>query len=215
MSTSSSFPTRPVADRLAALPASALCARVRPIEALAPTDAAPPTSFKAFHVDQQARAAATRACFPAWSDALSGGFLSHVAGKLFVRTGLAGVRIRIHNVALDAVQNPGEAALPDIELAHMHAATWERFRAAYRFRLAHGSYRPELKPQARRAPGAPNLHDLLTGIEAETGEAGLRAFYRDVCTATPDLCARLSRLGLLRRHDLALAARRKRHFPGQ
>ncbi|SMX36549.1 glycosyltransferase family 2 protein [Maliponia aquimaris] len=205
----------PVADHLAALPASALCARVRPVEALAPGNGTAPgeTAFKAFPLDQSARQQAAEACFPTWGRHLSGGFLSHVAGKLFFRAGTKGLQIRIHNVTLDGVQNPGQADLPQIELGHFHAASWEHFLAAYRFRLERGSYRAELKPQAR-TEDAVNLHDLFRSIEAAGGEAALRAFFDETCTADRDLCTRLEAHGLLRRRRMDLDTLRTRHFPG-
>lgn len=211
----------PIADTLASLPATCLCARVRPIEALAPAAPAPAdgtdadsadTVFKAFHLDQTARQRASETCFPTWGAQLSGGFLSHVAGKLFFRTGLKGLQIKIHNVILDDVQNPGQVELPGIALAHLHAKSWDQFLAAYRFRLARGSYRAELKPQVRHGD-ALSLHQLFQQIEASGGEPALRAFYDEVCTATPELCKRLDAEGLLRQHALNLAAKRARHFP--
>jgi hypothetical protein len=209
------LPAMPVAERLAALPADSLCARMRPVEALAPADgfAAEETAFKAFHLDQRARQRAAEACFPNWGAHLSGGFLSHVAGKLFFRTGLGGLQVRIHNVFLDGVQNPGQRDLPEIELGHFHADSWEHFIAAYRFRLARGSYRADLKPPVRRS-GALSLHALFRSIEAKEGEAGLRAFFDEVCVASRPLCDRLAAHGLLRRHAMPLSALRKRHFPG-
>lgn len=207
------LPTTPLADQLAALPTHALCARVRPIEALAPMPGSPKgaVAFKAFHLDQSARQTAAEDCFPTWGRHLSGGFLSHVAGKLFFRTGLKGLDIRIHNVTLNDVQNPGQQALTGTELGHFHAADWDHFRAVYTFRLSRGSYRADLKPQVRR-DGAVNLHDLFTMIEEAGGDAALRAFYDEVCTARPALCDRLDHHGLLRRHQMDLPALRQRHF---
>ncbi|MBV2360587.1 glycosyltransferase family 2 protein [Thalassococcus sp. CAU 1522] len=207
------LPAAPVADLLGALPAEARCARIRPVEALAPGDgvAAAETAFKAFHLDQGARQAASESCFPTWGAHLSGGFLSHVAGKLIFRTGMKGLQIKIHNIALDGVSNPGQVDLPQIELGHFHAADWDHFLALYRFRMAQGSYRSELKSQVRR-PDAVNLHDLFTMIESEGGEAALRLFYDEVCTASAGLCDRLDRHGLLRRHRMELDALRMRHF---
>ena len=205
----------PVADRLAALPDTALCARVRPVEALAPGDGVAPgeTAFKGFHLDQQARQEAAEACFPTWGRHPSGGFLSHVAGKLFFRTGLKGLQIRIHNVTLDGQQNPGQVELGDMALGHFHADSWDHFIAAYRFRLDRGSYRAELRPQVRRGD-ALNLHDLFRAIEAEGGEPALRAFFDEVCVASRALCDRLEAEGLLLRRAMALPALREKHFPG-
>lgn len=209
------LPASPVADQLADLPQDCLCARVRPVEALAPGEAARPgeTLFKAFHLDQDRRRKEAEACFPTWGRHLSGGFLSHVAGKLFFRTGLKGLHVKIHNMDLRGERNIGERPLTGIELGHFHAADWDHFHDQMRWRLATGSYRPELKAQTR-APGALNLHALLGMINDTGGEEALKLFFEEVCTATPDLVARLDRHGLLRRHRMELNTLRDRHFPG-
>ncbi|GGG61609.1 hypothetical protein GCM10011415_04660 [Salipiger pallidus] len=204
------LPATPLEAQLAALPGHCLCARVRPVEALA--GPGPEVLFKAFHLDQSQRQAAAHACFGPWAQHLSGGFLSHVAGKLLFRPGTKGLQIRIHNVTLDGVDNPGMQPLPLTELGHFHAASWDQFLAAYRFRLARGSYRSELKPQSRTT-GAVNLHDLFAMIEHTGGEEALRQFHDEVCTATPGLVRRLEQHGLLRRHAMDLPALRARHFP--
>jgi hypothetical protein len=103
------------------------------------------------------------------------------------------------------------AELSDAMLAHLHAPAWADFLAAYRFRLAQGSYRSELK--AASGDDGLNMHALFSMLEADGGEAALRAFYDEVCTATPDLRARLARHGLLHGVTLDLAAKRKKHFP--
>ncbi len=209
------LPSGDVAAPLAALSEQALCARVRPIEALAPGDAVEPgeTVFKAFHLNQKQRQAASLACFPNWGPYLSGGFLSHVAGKLFFRTGQKGLQIKIHNVILNGVQNPGQVELDEIELGHFHADSWQHFIQSYRFRLSQGSYRSELKPQVR-TDGAMNLHDLFRAIESDGGEDALKAFFHEVCVADIDLCLRLKANGLLRRHEMDLQTLRHKHFPG-
>ncbi|SIS70699.1 Glycosyl transferase family 2 [Roseivivax lentus] len=207
------LPEGDIGAALAALPDAALCARMRPVEALAtPEGSDKITYFKAFHLDQPTRQAAASRIFGAWAQHLSGGFLSHVAGKLFFRAGTKGLQIRIHNVILDGEQNPGQATLDTVRLGHFHAASWEAFEAAYRFRLAHGSYRDGLNPQGR-APGALKLHDLFRQIEAEGGRAALRQFYEDVATGTPALLGALEREGLLYRRDMDLPSRVARHFP--
>ncbi|MCT4609935.1 MAG: glycosyltransferase family 2 protein [Pelagimonas sp.] len=207
------LPARPIAQILSELPETCLCARVRPIEALANPQPQPETYFKAFHLGQTDRQEAAAQCFPTWGQHLSGGFLSHVAGKLFFRAGTKGLQPRIHNVRLKGDSNPGQVHLTEIELAHFHAADWDHFLRAYRFRLERGSYRAELQPQVR-SEGAVNLHDLFNMIEAEGGEAALRLMFDEVCTATPDLRARLQTHGLLRSHVLPLDDLREKHFPG-
>ncbi len=205
----------PVAQHLAPLPRDCLCARIRPVEALAPGTGHAPgeTLFKAFHLDQSARQTAAEACFPKWGAHLSGGFLSHVAGKLFFRTGLKGLQVKIHNMILEGTQNPGQVELPGLALGHFHAADWAHFIGAYQFRLAQGSYREELKPQVRKGD-AVKLHDLFRAIDSTGGEAALRAFFDEVCVADADLCARLDAHGLLRRRRMDFPALRTRHFPG-
>ena len=213
------LPQIPIADQLADLPDQCLCARVRPVEALAPTanSAEKEHLFKAFHLDQGPRQRAALTCFPNWGAHLSGGFLSHVAGKLFFRPATKGLQIRIHNIELGGGANPGEEALLRTELGHFHAASWAHFRDLYRFRMARGSYRAELKPQVRQTPGKAqaqpvNLHELFTLIEAEGGEEALHLFYTEVCTATPDLTRKLSQEGLLRRARMDLERLRRAHF---
>jgi hypothetical protein len=205
---------RPIAEHLAALPSDCIAARVRPVEALAPGPGTPAgeTAFKAFHLDQAKRQEAAERCFPTWGAHLSGGFLSHVAGKLFFRAGTKGLQIKIHNVILNEVSNPGGRDLPGIELGHFHADSWAHFLEAYRFRLAKGSYRAELKPQVR-SQGALSLHDLFQVIEADGGEPALRAFFEEVCVASDSLCAALDAEGLLRRRRLNLDSLRAKHFP--
>ncbi|OWU83925.1 hypothetical protein ATO6_16050 [Oceanicola sp. 22II-s10i] len=208
---------RTIDDSLSALPDWVNVARVRPVEALAPVPggAQPPDwAFKAMSTDRPTRRAQTESLYPDYARGLDGGFLSHVAGKIFVRTSLAGAEFRIHNVIRDGEQNPGHAELTDIALAHMHATDAEDWLAHYRFRLEKGSYRSELKPPRPSADGGMTTHDMLATIEAAEGEAGLRAFFDAVATARPDLLAALREEGLLREARLDRAAARARHFPG-
>ncbi|QFS82194.1 hypothetical protein FIU97_05325 [Roseivivax sp. THAF40] len=208
------LPEGDIAEILSAIPAEALCARMRPVEALARrSQNESDILFKGFHLDQSARQDASARIFGPWAQHLSGGFLSHVAGKLFFRAGTKGLQIRIHNVILDGEQNPGQVALDEVKLGHFHAASWEAFREAYRFRLSQGSYRAGLNPQAR-GKDAMKLHDLFREIEAAEGEAGLKRFYEEVATATPELTAKLDREGLLHRRKMDLPALVARHFPG-
>lgn len=209
------LPAAPIAKQLGALPDHVLCARMRPIEALANGSAAQPgeTLFKAFHLDHDARQAASEVCFPNWGSYLSGGFLSHVAGKLFFRTGLKGLQIKIHNITLTGEQNPGQIELSGIELGHFHADSWTRFKKAFQFRMEQGSYRAELRSQVRGG-SVPNLHEVFTIIAEQEDEHALRKFFDEVCVAKPELCLRLKSQGLLRRHTLGLQNLREKHFPG-
>ncbi len=206
----------PVPDQLAALPAATLSARVRPIEVLqSDPDDPPPDGYlwgKGCDPRRRVRQAQTRKIFPRFGLHLNGGFLSHVIGKIFVRTGREDVAIRIHNAFVGGVKDTRSEELPACRLAHFHAAGWEEWRQRYRYRLQHGSYRPDLKGAARQNAAALNMHDLLSMIEEEGGEEALRAFYTEVCVATPELRRRLKRRGHLHKIKLDLDRSRRDHF---
>lgn len=194
---------------LAALPAHVKTARVRPVEALA-GDA---TLFKGFIPPGPARAPTVARLYPTYGPYLKGGFISHVAGKPFIRTGQGALVVKIHNVFAGDVMNPGEAELDSLRLCHCHAKSWDDWIAAYRYRLNHGSYRAELAPALARDKGGLSLHELFARIEAENGESGLGAFHDEVCAATPRLIAALQNDALLDRCDLDLDHRIAKHFP--
>ena len=203
---------RSLADQLADLPPECLCARIRPLEALAGGEGGI-THFKGFSLKQPRRRDQTARIYPTWGKYLNGGFLSHVAGKMIYRTGIKGLKVQIHNVFVDDEMNPGQRELERTQLLHMHAKSWEDFIAAFRYRLEKGSYRSELKPNMPREEGGRNLHELFNMIHEANGEAGLRAFYDEVCTASPDLMDRLRAEGHIYNHSLRLTEKRSRHFP--
>ncbi|MCA0921032.1 glycosyltransferase family 2 protein [Pseudooceanicola nanhaiensis] len=207
---------RPMAEVLSALPDTCHAARVRPVEALAPGADTPPgtTRFKACALDRGTRLAQSAEVYPEFGQWLNGGFLSHVAGKIFARPGLLGAEFRIHNLKTAEGDNPGQQELSEVELAHFHAPHLEAWLAAYRFRLEQGSYRAELKPARARDKGGLSMHELFTLIEAEEGETGLRRFFAEVGQDSPDLRGKLAAHGLLRELSLPLDSLREKHFPG-
>lgn len=200
---------RPVADILSDQPGDTPIARVRPMEQLAGDG----TAFKAFIPNGPDRIRTVAALYPTYGIHLKGGFLSHLAGKVFVRTGLDDVRVQIHNVFQNNEMLSGPEDTQGIELAHCHAKSWEDWYAAYRFRMEKGSYRPDLKPNRPRETGGLSMHELFALIESEAGEAGLRAFFEEVCADTPRLRRKLAEHGLLRQVSLDLNATMRRHFP--
>ncbi len=202
-------PEDSVAAALSSVPATTTSARVRPMEQLGGASDA----FKAFIPSDGSRQARVAALYPTFGKHLKGGFVSHVAGKLFVRTGLDDITVKIHNAFQGDQMLAGAAEPGGLSLAHCHAKTWDAWRAAYGYRLDKGSYRSELKPATGPDKGGMTLHDLFRWLEAERGEAGLRAFYDEVIGDSPDMRARLSAQGLLRRVDLDLDAPLRRHFP--
>ena len=211
------LPDSTLVDQLNLLPKDCTCARIRPIEALSNeglTDIpAGLTYFKAMTNDRAQRQRETEAIYPTYGAQLTGGFLSHVAGKLFFRTGIDGLSPKIHNVKLNKQLNPGMVELTTTRLCHMHAPSWDDWMRPYRYRLEKGVYRAELKPNRSRETGGMTMHELLSFIEGADGEQGLRRFYDEVCLATPELRARLDHYGLLHALTLDLDAKRARHFP--
>lgn len=199
---------RPVAAILGALPADQLISRIRPMEALAGAEG----HYKAFIPPGPARTRIVEDIYPTFGRYVKGGFLSHLAGKIFIRTGLSDLRLQIHNAFQNGEMLTGPEQQTGIDLAHHHAKDWEQWLAAYRYRLQKGSYRAELGNPAQTH--GMTLHQLFQTLEAEKGEAGLRAFYDEVCAGTPALRERLARHGLHRRIDLQLDACVARHFPG-
>jgi hypothetical protein len=180
------------------------------MEALAvaePTDAI--TAFKALAPSGPDRAAVIERLYPAHHHALKAGFVGHVAGKLFVRTGQMDGRLRVHNFRVDGQQNPGEMELDTLSLAHLHSAHWAQWRTALDYRLARGSQRAALGAGDRR--GA--LHAHLSSILAAGGDAALRDFFETVCADTPAHRTRLAGEGLLRLQNLVPDAARRGVFP--
>ncbi|MFK7838186.1 MAG: glycosyltransferase family 2 protein [Sulfitobacter sp.] len=200
---------QPIDRILAALPAQQSTARIRPMEQLAGDG----TAFKAFIPNGPKRAPIVEALYPTYGAYIKGGFLSHLAGKVFVRTGMADIRVQIHNVFAADEMIKGPEDTDGIDLAHCHAKTWEAWHAAYRYRLEKGSYRPDLAPNRARDKGGLSMHELFQMIEAEGGTEGLRAFFDEVCADTPALRTRLERQGLLKQAHIDLNTTIDAHFP--
>jgi len=199
----------PVADILSNLSRTQTVARIRPMEQLAGDG----TAFKAFIPNGPDRDSIVASLYPTFGQHIKGGFMSHLAGKVFVRTGLSDVQVKIHNVFQAGDMITGPADTPGIDLAHCHARTWQDWITAYRYRIQSGSYRADLAPNRPRDKGGVTVHDLLSGIEARQGEAGLRAFFDEICADTPALRARLAGKGLLKHANLGLNTTIDSHFP--
>jgi len=197
----------PLETQLAALSPDCLCARIRPLEALASNRAeTEPRPFKGFKLPMPERRRITETLYPTYGAHLNGGFLSHVAGKMIYRTGVDGLSVKIHNVFLAGAQNPGQQELDQTRLCHFHGATWADWFKSYTYRKTQGAYRAELKAPFDQGAGGLSMHDLLTQIETHGGEEALRAFYDEVCTARPALREGLEAHGLLHWHSLDLDA---------
>jgi hypothetical protein len=202
-----------VEAQLATLPPEIQCARTRPMELLAGGDPETGAAFKKFIPSGKARERTVAVLYPTYGPHLKGGFLSHIAGKVFVRTGIKGLKFRIHNVFVDGETNPNHIEMPQLHLAHFHARDWESWHAHFAYRHREGSYRPDLGPARARDRGGITMHELFTLIHEDGGEDGLRAFFAEVCADTPDLRARLQAQGYLREATFPFTTALAKHFP--
>lgn len=200
----------PIRDLLQSAPATAPAIRVRPIEAMSGGD----DLYKAHIPNGPDREALVQDIYPNFGAFVMGGFLSHVQGKLFVRTGLENLNFRIHNLFQNKKLLPCKFELPQLELCHRHAPDWDHWIAHYNFRLERGSYQPGMSPNVPRERGGLTKNELLNWIEAEQGQDGLRAFYDEMSGADPKVRARLEAHGLVKHRPLNLDAKVAKHFPG-
>ncbi len=203
----------PVSAHLDALPSDVLSVRTRPMELLAGGNPQTGAAFKQFIPAGRNREETVAALYPEFGPHLKGGFLSHIAGKLFIRTGLGDVKFRIHNAFLDGEMNPGHREMPQLHLAHFHAPDWETWKRHYAYRFNSGSYRADLGPARPRERGGITVHELFALIEQEAGEDGLRHFFDEVCADTPALRARLTAQDLLYQACFDFEAAMAAHFP--
>ncbi|MDA7428751.1 glycosyltransferase family 2 protein [Primorskyibacter aestuariivivens] len=189
----------PIARALRFAPDHAAQARMRPVEALADGSASP-THFKISHRQAGQKRRVLDTIYPNYGGYLTGGFISHTSGKVFARTGLDGVRFGIHGLKKDGASIENEASMPRMKLAHLHARSYEAFRARMEFRLERGSYRKPGEDDAMR------LGDVLDFVLETEGETGLRHFFDEVCTDSPALRDRLAAHDMLFTHPLELDA---------
>jgi hypothetical protein len=200
---------RPIDQILAAVPADDPVTRIRPMEALSGGTGA----FKRFIPGGPDRDRIVTSLYPTYGLYTKGGFLSHLAGKVFARTGLPDMTIKIHNAFQNGEILRGSENQPGLDLAHCHAKSWDDWQASFRYRLTKGSYRADLAPNKPHEKGGLSMHQLFTMIEDEGGEEGLRAFFDEVCADTPDLRARLAAQGMLTLVNLDLDGPLSTHFP--
>lgn len=205
--------TGQITAHLAALGEEVTCARARPMELLAGGDPQTDAAFKTFIPAGRKREQIVASLYPTFGEHLKGGFLSHIAGKIFVRTGMDGINFRIHNAFLKGETIPDHVELSEIRLAHFHAPDWETWQAHFAYRLREGSYRAELGPARSRERGGITTHELFTLIRQEAGDTGLRAFFDEVCADTPALRARLHSHGFLHRTTFSFDTVVSKHFP--
>ena len=210
----------PVSDALDTIPPASPCARMSPCESLCTEDHLgldPAITFcKARPKDAPANKAREAEIYPTFGGMFKDGFISHTAGKLFVRTGRDKVQFGIHR-AFDLKPDGSKLDLPDValdqvELCHRHVESWEKWLRIMEFRLTRGSYREELGKNIDPASGRVSRHVMFKSLLA-SDETDLRAFFEEVCLATPELLSRLEHHGLLRQYALELSRKVQKHFP--
>lgn len=209
------WPNQPVGSQLADLAPDCLVARVRPAEALS-SDGIPDAKdgeywFKKFISDKARRTSLVDEIYPTFAPYVKGGFLSHVAGKIFIRTGQPDMQIKIHNVLQNGVQNPGQVELSGMQLLHLHATSWDHWMQTFAYRHQKGSYRDEMAAARPKDETSLNLHQLFAHLAEEPD--GLRKFYEEVCLATPDLREKLAKHDLVFTHQFEFAQTIEKHFP--
>jgi hypothetical protein len=137
---------------------------------------------------------------------LPGGFIGHISGKLFLRTGLDGLRFGIHACHWQAAQVENITNMTGSYIGHAHAASWPQFRKMLEFRLTRGSY------QRAEDNDRLQLGDVIDLVLEEGGEDGLRDFYNEVNGGGPEQRAALARYNMLIDYPLHLPARMVRIF---
>ena len=164
-----------------------------------------PTHFK-LRVTGAGAATALNDAYPTFGSYLRGGFLSHIAGKVFVRTGLEDTRLKIHRIRYQGQDALNVGTLTDTYIGHLHVPDWDGFRAKLDFRKSKGSYRvrPDEPPKS--------VGRLLKWLEEEEGEDGLRLFFEEMCLDSGDMRDRLKRNGLLLKPDFKPDAALERVF---
>ena len=183
---------QPLSSHLAAAPDTAAYARIKPVEMMASDD---PWNAQAFFKRGRNHAKRKkpdlRRVYPTYGGFVPEGFISYSGGKNITRVGLPNVRIGIHAMLHKGAKITNGFSLPDVVIGHAHAPSWDTFKRHFQFRLEKGSYR-------KKPNGNIVLNDILNVVMADEGDAGLRAFFDEMCAATPE------RLDLLAAHDMLL-----------
>lgn len=181
-----------LSSALKAVPKDMAGARLYPAEALAtPVPGEMPRHFKLRTTADGVPATAVTEIYPTFGSYIRGGFLSHLAGKVFARTGLGNIRLAIHRLRVKGEDVLNTATLDNAMVGHLHAPDWERFITKLDFRQTKGSYRIKSDDALK------NIGHLLQYLRDEEGEDGLRQFFDEVCLDSPDLRKGLKKHGLL------------------
>jgi len=209
-------PETSVAEVLSACPKDTPALRVFPAESLCSdglTDVDPEVTYcKARLPDGTAGKALEHVLYPNFGGALRSGFVSHIIGKVFVRTGFKNVKFGIHRAFENRDDELSKIDAQGMELCHRHIQSWDKWLQIIEFRLSQGSYRAELEQSLNPLSGRIQRHRFFTSL-MEGDTTALRAFFEESCLATPELRGKLAETGYLRSYTLGLEQKRKKHIP--
>lgn len=184
-----------LADHLANAPVDAAFVRLAPVEMLASPDPWSGTAyFKRTRKHAKRKKDALRSIYPTFGEYVPEGFISYTGGKNIARVGLPNVRFGIHALLHKGAKITNGPLLEDAVIGHAHAPDWDTFQRHFEFRMVKGSYRKNSNKNM-------SLTDIFGVIIEDQDVAGLRAFYDEMCVASPE------RLDLLAAHDMLLTWR--------
>jgi hypothetical protein len=198
------LPDTSIADWLATAPDDMAVLNIAPIEQLAPTEPGDTYHFKMAPRFAGQTGALRESLYPTFGPYLRGGYISHLEGKNFARTGFKALRVGIHSCFFQQKAIANRTRLPGVWLGHAHAPSWESFARHLAFRKTQGSYRPQKS-------GNIGLAQLLDMLESE-GENGLKALFKEVCLAHPDLLAALAAHNMLVTRQMPFDTLIQKHF---
>lgn len=199
------LPVVPLERILAEVPGDAAAVQVPPAEMLATGGPGDTRHFKLTARLGGQRKRVLEEIYPTFGAHLRGGYVSHLEGKLVVRTGLEGAEPGIHTLMWTGRAATNRVILRGSFLGHAHAPSYAEFRDKLAFRMDHGSYRKTDDASFR-------LADVIGFLRDSEGEAGLRQFYDEVCTGTPRLMHALARRNMLLTREMPLDRLVQAHF---
>lgn len=172
--------------------------RLRPIEYLNNPSGDHSTSYKFAFKKDHSEQEIVRGLYPTYGRYLPSGFVSHQAGKVFVRSNKAGYRIGIHAAKLLGEKVPAIRA-EGMLLAHQHCRTEDEFLDKITARLDKKRYEPM---SIRKGTVAGALYMAHGRIDNDL----VRLLYREMCLVRRDLILALSVTKHLIELDLELDA---------
>ncbi|WP_216671321.1 glycosyltransferase family 2 protein [Mangrovicoccus sp. HB161399] len=173
------FSEEPLCRLLGDVPEDELSVRAEPWELLLPIDPRTPVTYFRGRVGmtEQRRGLHHRAFPKFWNDVPSG-FLSHIDGKVIVRTGVPDLIFGVHRARMNGSEKLKPRQMRKLMLAHCPNRDRETFASKAKYRMYHGAYRPFGDERKQR------IFDMLERQLDLHGEDGMRAVF-DEFTTTP------------------------------